>query len=103
MTSKASQLIGSSCKRVVIGLGKTGMSCVRYLANQGVPFRVIDTRSSPPGIDELQEKYPDVPVHTGSFNADWMLEADELVVSPGIALAEPEIAAAIEDWCESYW
>ena len=95
MTNKASQLIGSSCKRVIIGLGKTGMSCVRYLANQGMPFRVIDTRENPPGIDELQEQYPEIDVHTGSFNREWMLEADELIVSPGIALAEPDIAAAM--------
>ena len=95
MTSMASQLIGSSCKRVIIGLGKTGMSCVRYLANQGMPFRVIDTRKNPPGIDEIQEQYPEIEVHTGSFNREWMLEADELIVSPGIALAEPDIAAAM--------
>ena len=95
MANKASQLIGSSCKRVIIGLGKTGMSCVRYLANQGMPFRVIDTRENPPVFDELQEHYPEIEVHTGSFNREWMLEADELIVSPGIALAEPDIAAAM--------
>ena len=95
MTNTASQLIGSSCKRVIIGLGKTGMSCVRYLAGQGVPFRVIDTRIQPPGIEELRKEYPDVPVHTGSFNREWMLAADELVVSPGIALAESAIAEAM--------
>ncbi|OED40140.1 UDP-N-acetylmuramoyl-L-alanine--D-glutamate ligase [Endozoicomonas sp. (ex Bugula neritina AB1)] len=101
MTSEASQstdsslLISSSCHRVIIGLGKTGMSCVRYLANQGVPFRVIDTRSHPPGIDELKSEYPDIPVHTGGFNRQWMMDADELIVSPGIALAEPAITEAI--------
>ena len=95
--SRASGLISSSCQRVIIGLGKTGMSCVRYLADQGVPFKVMDTRSNPPGIDELRREFPNVEIHTGGFNEDWLLVADKLVVSPGIALAEPAIAKAIEN------
>ena len=95
--SRASGLIVSSCQRVIIGLGKTGMSCVRYLANQGASFKVMDTRSQPPGIDELRREFPGVDVHTGSFNENWLMKADELIVSPGIALAEPAIACAIEN------
>lgn len=97
MTNKATGLISSSCQRVIVGLGKTGMSCVHYLADEGVPFRVMDTRPQPPGIEQLKAEYPDIPVHTGGFNEQWLLEADELIVSPGIALAEPAIACAIEN------
>ena len=99
--SRTSGLIGSSCQRVIIGLGKTGMSCARYLAGQGVPFKVMDTRSRPPGIDELRLEYPDVEIHTGSFNEDWLMAADELIVSPGIALAEPAIARAVENGADA--
>lgn len=91
-----SELIASSCMRVIVGLGKTGMSCVRYLSKRQLPFKVMDTRLHPPGIDELKKIFPDVPVHTGGFNQDWLNSADELVVSPGIALAEPDIARAID-------
>ena len=90
-----SDLIASSCTRVIVGLGKTGMSCVRYLSGRNMPFRVMDTREQPPGIDELREQYPEVPVHTGGFNQEWLNSADELIVSPGIALSEPVIAQAI--------
>ena len=95
--SRASGLISSSCQRLIIGLGKTGMSCVRYLAGQGVPFKVMDTRPEPAGMDELRREFPDVDIHTGGFNESWLLAADELIVSPGIALAEPAIARAIEN------
>ena len=95
VSPKASPLIGSSCHRVVIGLGKTGMSCVRYLADLGVPFKVMDTRDQPPGIEQLRTDFPGVPVHTGGLKKDWLMSADELVVSPGIALSEPDIAEAI--------
>lgn len=90
-------LIGSSCNRVIIGLGKTGLSCARYLHNQGLPFKIIDTRETPPGEEECRQLFPDAPLHTGGFNDSWLMAADELVVSPGIALAEPSITRAIEN------
>lgn len=94
---KPAGLSGSSCNRVIIGLGKTGLSCARYLYNQGLPFKIIDTRENPPGAEECCRLFPDVPLHTGSFNEQWLLAADELVVSPGIALTEPAIARAMDN------
>lgn len=35
-------------KVTVIGLGKTGLSCVDFLLKQGANIRVIDTRTNPP-------------------------------------------------------
>ena len=90
-----SELIGSSCSRVIVGLGKTGMSCVRYLAGRQLPFKVMDTRENPPGIVQLRAEFPNVDVHLGGYQTDWLMSADELVVSPGIAIAQPEIAQAI--------
>ncbi len=90
-------LIGSSCNRVIIGLGKTGLSCARYLHSQGLPFKVIDTRENPPGEEEYRQLFPDAPLHTGGFNEQWLMAADELVVSPGIALKEPSISRAVEN------
>ena len=89
-------LIGSSCHRIIIGLGKTGLSCARYLYAKGLPFKIIDTRDHPPGAEECRRELPDIPLHTGSFHEPWMMAADELIVSPGIALAEPAIARAME-------
>lgn len=79
---------------VVVGLGKTGVSCVRWLRAQGIPVRVLDTRDNPPGIDAVREAFPDLEIHLGGFRADWLESARVLVVSPGIATAEPAIAAA---------
>jgi UDP-N-acetylmuramoylalanine--D-glutamate ligase len=90
-----SALIGSSRSRVIVGLGKTGMSCVRFLAEKQLSFKVMDTRDNPPGIEELRRDYPHVAVHLGGFNQDWLMSADELIVSPGIALSTPEITEAV--------
>jgi NADPH-dependent glutamate synthase beta subunit-like oxidoreductase len=41
-------------KTLVVGLGKTGVSCVRYLRARGVRVAVTDTRLAPPGLDQVQ-------------------------------------------------
>lgn len=79
---------------VIVGLGKTGVSCLRWLRGRGEAVRALDTREQPPGLDALRAEFPDVEIHTGSLRADWLLSAGVLVVSPGVAVAEPEIVAA---------
>ena len=79
---------------VVVGLGQTGLSVVPHLIVQGYTVEVVDSREQPPQLGLLQEAYPNVPVHTGEFDAGLLSRADLLVVSPGVALAEPAIAQA---------
>ena len=79
---------------VVIGLGKTGVSCVRWLRAQGAAVRVLDTRDNPPGLDAVRAEFPGLELHCGGLRADWLESAQALVVSPGIAVATPAIAAA---------
>lgn len=82
-------------KRVlIVGLGKTGFSCARYLSEHGVEVAVTDSREHPPALDELQEAYPDIAVFVGGFNSEAFKRATCLIVSPGISLREPLIAEA---------
>ncbi|MCE0847883.1 UDP-N-acetylmuramoyl-L-alanine--D-glutamate ligase [Buttiauxella sp. A2-C1_F] len=78
---------------VIIGLGLTGLSCVDFFLARGVTPRVMDTRISPPGLDKLPEA---VERHTGSLNEDWLLAADLIVASPGIAIAHPALSRAAD-------
>ena len=43
---------------VVVGLGKTGLSCARFLADHGIDFMIVDSRDNPPGFDELKTLVP---------------------------------------------
>ncbi|AOR61646.1 UDP-N-acetylmuramoyl-L-alanine--D-glutamate ligase [Pectobacterium parmentieri] len=78
-------------KVVIIGLGLTGLSCVDFFLARGVVPRVVDTRISPPGLDKLPEQ---VERHLGSLNEDWLMNADLIVASPGVALATPILCDA---------
>ncbi len=80
-------------KVVIIGLGLTGLSCVDFFLAQGVTPRVMDTRVSPPGLDKLPGE---VERHLGGINGDWLLAADLIVASPGVALAHPILSEAVE-------
>ncbi|MFV3367873.1 UDP-N-acetylmuramoyl-L-alanine--D-glutamate ligase [Pseudomonas sp. NY15435] len=87
-------LIASDQFRIVVGLGKSGMSLVRYLARQGVPFAVADTRANPPELATLREQYPQVEVRCGDLDADFLCRAQELYVSPGLSLRVPALIEA---------
>ncbi|HKM36331.1 MAG TPA: UDP-N-acetylmuramoyl-L-alanine--D-glutamate ligase [Thiopseudomonas sp.] len=81
--------------QVVVGLGKSGLSLVRFLAQQGQTFAVADSRDTPPELNALQRDYPDVELHCGPLSADFLSAAQVLYVSPGLALSTPAIQAAI--------
>lgn len=85
----------SGKKVLVLGLGDTGLSCARWLAARGAVVSVADSRTAPPHAARLAELLPDVPLVTGPFDADRLLAAELLVVSPGVPLAEPAVARAI--------
>jgi UDP-N-acetylmuramoylalanine--D-glutamate ligase len=81
-------------RSLIVGLGKTGLSCARHLASQGVPLAVTDSRIRPPALAELRESLPDVAVFVGGFDQGAFSAAEQLVVSPGVSLDEPLIRAA---------
>ncbi|MCW9025253.1 MAG: UDP-N-acetylmuramoyl-L-alanine--D-glutamate ligase [Gammaproteobacteria bacterium] len=79
---------------LIVGLGKTGLSCARFLASHGIEIAVTDTRLQPPGLDELEREWPDVAVFVGNFDTEAFNRADMILVSPGVSLREPLIAEA---------
>lgn len=84
-------------KRVlVLGLGKTGLSALRWLSRQGARLTVADTRTAPPGLQQLQSELPQVVVQLGPFEAQTFDEAEIIVSSPGVPLSEPLIQNALK-------
>ncbi len=80
---------------LIVGLGSTGLSCVRFLAGRDIRLAVIDSRDHPPCLQQLRDEFPDVALFTGAFEADVFEAAERLIVSPGVSLKEPQIQQAI--------
>lgn len=80
---------------LVLGLGETGLSTMRWLLKQGANVTMADSRFNPPGIDALLQAYPTIKVHTGPFDVSVLLEAELIVSSPGVPISDPAIQQAI--------
>lgn len=84
-------------KRVlVLGLGETGLSALRWLERHGARLSVADTRENPPGIDVIKAEFSQMKLYTGAFTAAMFSDVDLIVASPGVPLNEPELQAAIK-------
>ena len=81
-------------RTLIVGLGKTGLSCARFLAAHGEEIAITDSRERPPGLADLRELLPDAAVFLGGFSEDALKRADRVVLSPGVAADSPFVAKA---------
>ena len=85
---------------LVLGLGDTGLSALRWLKGQGARLSVADTRETAPNLDRMQTEMPDVSMYLGPYSAQVFAQAEIIVASPGVPVygtqAEPQIKAAIK-------
>jgi UDP-N-acetylmuramoylalanine--D-glutamate ligase len=88
------QLTATRPHSVIVGLGRTGVSCARHLAARGHQLVVTDSRSSPPGLPELRRLVPEAATALGGFDPAVLDGADQVVVSPGVSLREPFLQRA---------
>jgi UDP-N-acetylmuramoylalanine--D-glutamate ligase len=77
---------------VIVGLGRTGLSCARYLAAQGWRVAVTDTREAPPELGALTALDARIPVRLGGLDPALLEGAWCVVASPGVALTGPFFA-----------
>ncbi|MEO8039032.1 MAG: UDP-N-acetylmuramoyl-L-alanine--D-glutamate ligase [Betaproteobacteria bacterium] len=83
-------------KRIlVLGLGLSGVSMIRWLAPRGALVRAADSRADPPGIDAVRAEFPDLAIDTGPFRPASFANVDLIAISPGVALATAEVQAML--------
>jgi UDP-N-acetylmuramoylalanine--D-glutamate ligase len=74
---------------VIVGLGRTGISCARYLHARGWRLAVTDTRAAPPELAALRALDAAIPVSLGALDTRLLAGAVCVVASPGVSLAAP--------------
>jgi UDP-N-acetylmuramoylalanine--D-glutamate ligase len=79
---------------LVLGLGESGLAMAQWLARQGTPVRVADTRAAPPNAEELARSAPGVELVTGPFSDNLLSGVARLAISPGLAQSEPVVQEA---------
>ena len=82
-------------KVLVLGLGETGLSLVRWLVEQGARVRAADSRAMPPTFAVLRVEQPQVEIQCGAFCDEIFSDIALIAISPGVPLADPAIQRAI--------
>jgi len=80
---------------LVLGLGETGLSLVRWLIAQGIRVRAADSRNNPPSLDLLHKEFPQVDVNCGIFRSELLDDVGLIAISPGVPLRDPLVVRAI--------
>lgn len=78
--------------KVVAGLGISGVAAVNFLHENGYRVAVTDSRKTPPGHDQIPAE---VQTSFGQLDQELLLQAEEIVISPGLDPKIPEIQAAV--------
>ncbi len=81
-------------KVLVLGMGKTGYSIVRYLTRckgaariaLGVQISIADSRQFPPYLAKIKDEFPEVEIITAEIPINRFDDFDEVVTSPGVEL-----------------
>ena len=81
--------VASKPYAVIVGLGRTGFSCARYLRARGWRLAITDTRAKPPEWARLTELDATIPVRVGGLDIGLLDGAGCVVASPGVSLEEP--------------
>lgn len=71
-------------KALILGIGKTGLSCARYLHTQGMAFDFADTRQNPALLDSAKAEFPNADILLGDFTEALIEDVQMLVLSPGV-------------------
>lgn len=88
------QMIATNRIKAVIGTGITGLSVARFLAQQKIAFVLMDTRLSPPNLENIKSEFPNIQLELGELRSDTLLNCDEIILSPGVAAETAAIAEA---------
>ena len=86
-------------KIVVLGAGLTGLSCVRFLNENGLTCSVNDSRDNAVSVEVFQQEFPKVSLVLGGWDTALIASADILLVSPGIDTSIAIIADAVNENC----
>ena len=70
----------AATKRAIIGMGKTGQSCARFLQSRGEAFVWCDTRAAVANVDTLRAQYPSVDFYCGALDPALLCEMNEIIV-----------------------
>ena len=87
-------------KRMIVGLGVSGLATARFCQRMGWNFDLCDSREGLANADAIRQQFPDARLTLGPLDGELFCNYHQLIVSPGVALAEPAIQHALGNQVE---
>lgn len=72
-------------RSLVVGIGITGVSIMRYLDRKNINFSVYNLTPAPEKIESLQKTYPKTTFYVSSCDLINWEEINQVIVSPGVS------------------
>ena len=72
-------------KKLIIGLGLTGKSCIQYFKEKSIPFKVFDTRSKNCFNKSTLSLIEKNMILFESIDEEYLSDIEEAVISPGLS------------------
>jgi UDP-N-acetylmuramoylalanine--D-glutamate ligase len=92
---------------MVVGLGASGLSAVRFFLSLGVTVLVSDTQAEPPGLVACQAEFPQVPLLLGELQSAWFNDVNGVFLSPGVPMQQPVLQTLLQQgmpiWGDVDW
>ena len=80
---------------LVLGLGETGLSMLRWLNVHGARLRAADSRGEPPGLAEAASYVAAGQIFCGGFDDALLNDVDLIAISPGVSMRDAIVVQAI--------
>ena len=80
---------------LVLGLGETGLSLVRWLTAQGARVRAADSRDHPPALAAVRKDFPEIDMRCGAFRRELLEGVEMIAISPGVPMRDPLVERAM--------
>lgn len=81
-------------KYMIVGAGLTGVSVARWCLRHGYAFDLCDTRTDLANAEQIRQEFPEARLFLGELETQRLVRYEQLVVSPGVALANTAIVEA---------
>jgi len=95
MSAPCDRLIGRPSHAAIIGLGRSGLACARFLSRCGLAIDVYDTAPDDSRVSRLLADVPGARLFRDSLTVrDWCADS-LLVLSPGVPLSHPDLASLL--------
>ncbi|MGD9600729.1 MAG: UDP-N-acetylmuramoyl-L-alanine--D-glutamate ligase [Gammaproteobacteria bacterium] len=94
LRSPVATLIDAPRRWVVCGMGRTGLSCARYLGARGHQVVAVDAHERPMLAAEFEALGSGVRWMGGAISREVLESADVMALSPGIPLDHPWVSSA---------